>query len=237
MTTEAVKKPRLSLVIPVYNEAATLADALRALAPLREQGVELIVVDGQSRDDSAVQAEGLADRVVPSMRGRARQMNAGAARAQSDRLLFLHADTRLPADALPAIEAALGAGGPAWGRFDVCIDSRSALLRRVAWLMNLRSRLTGIATGDQAIFMTRDAFRAVNGFPDQELMEDVEISASLRRIQRPACLRQTVTTSARRWERNGILPTILLMWRLRLLYWLGVAPDRLARSYRRSARG
>ena len=225
--------PGLSIVIPVLNEAATVGPALQALAAWRGQGrVEVIVVDGQSHDGSVAAARDGADRVVNSMRGRARQMNAGASKAAAEVLLFLHADTRLPHNAPDLVEAALRKSGAIWGRFDVCIEGKARGLRMVAALMNRRSRLTGIATGDQAILVTRSAFDAVGGYPDQPLMEDIEFSASLRRLGRPACLRECVVTSGRRWERHGVWRTILLMWRLRALYWLGVSPQRLARSYR-----
>ena len=226
--------PRLSIVVPVYNEAEILAEALQALAPLREQGAaEVIVVDGQSRDATLEVANAApVDRVVNTMRGRALQMNAGATKARGDHLLFLHADTRLPADAPALIAQALDQQGHAWGRFDVCIEGRSRMLRVVAAFINRRSRFTGIATGDQAIFVTREAFDSVGGYPKQPLMEDLELSRSLRRIGAPACLRATVLTSGRRWERDGVWRTILLMWRLRALYWLGVSPQRLARRWR-----
>ncbi|MEP7057053.1 MAG: TIGR04283 family arsenosugar biosynthesis glycosyltransferase [Caldimonas sp.] len=229
---------RLSIVVPVLDEAALIESALRALAPLRAQGVELIVVDGESRDGSAAAAVPWADRVVTVPRGRARQMNAGAASASGDVLLFLHADTTLPARALDAVALALDPGragrrtASVWGRFDVRIAGSAPVLRIVAALMNLRSRLTGIATGDQAIFVTRAAFDAVGGFPEQPLMEDIELAKRLRRLSAPACLRERVVTSARRWENRGTWSTIVLMWRLRLLYRLGIAPERLARSYR-----
>ncbi len=235
MTTVETRRtpPRLSIIVPVYNEAAILADSLQALAPFREQGAEVIVVDGQSRDASfAVASAAPVDRVLPAVRGRALQMNLGAAKASGDHLLFLHADTRLPADAPAQIAAALDGQGHVWGRFDVRIEGQSRSLRMVAGLMNRRSRLTGIATGDQAIFVTRAAFESVGGYPKQPLMEDLELSRSLRRIGPPACLRSTVLTSGRRWERDGVLRTILLMWRLRTLYWLGVSPQRLARQWR-----
>ena len=222
----------LSIVMPVFDEAERMAVALAALAPLRERdGAELIVVDGGSRDASVARCAGLADRVIAAPRGRARQMNAGAAAARGDALLFLHADTALPPGAPAAIADALS--GHAWGRFDVRIDGRAALLPAVAALMNLRSRLSGIATGDQAIFVRRAAFDAVGGFPDQPLMEDIEISRRLRRqCGRPACLRDKVVTSGRRWDRDGAWRTIVLMWRLRWLYWRGVPPERLAAAYR-----
>ena len=225
--------PRLSIVVPVYNEAETLAAALQALAPLREHGAEVIVVDGQSRDATlAVANAAPVDRVVNSLRGRAIQMNAGAAKAGGDHFLFLHADTRLPPDAPALIAAALDQQGHVWGRFDVCIEGRPRMLRVVAASMNRRSRMTGIATGDQAIFVTRAAFESVGGYVNQALMEDIELSRSLRRIGAPACLRETVVTSGRRWERDGVWHTILLMWRLRALYWFGVSPKRLARRWR-----
>ena len=228
----------LSIVMPVLNEASIIEAALRALAPFRAQRVEIVVVDGGSRDGTVALAATGADRVIAGARGRAAQMNAGAAAARGDTLLFLHADTALPNDAPVQVAAALRrADGrserpAAWGRFDVRIAGRPRSLAVIAALMNLRSRWTGIATGDQAMFMTRAAFDAVGGFPDQPLMEDVEMSRRLRRLSAPACLRARVVTSGRRWEERGVWCTIVLMWRLRLFYSLGVAPERLARSYR-----
>ena len=222
---------RLSIVMPVLDEAAGIGPVLAALQPLRAQGVELVVADGGSGDATPALARPLADAVIGTPRGRARQMNAGAAVARGDALLFLHADTLLPGGALAAVASAL-AGGAAWGRFDVAIDGRPRMLRVVAAMMNRRSRWTGIATGDQAIFVTRAAFRAVGGFPDQPLMEDVELSRRLKRLGRPACLRLCVHTAGRRWEQRGVWRTIALMWGLRLGYFLGAAPARLARWYR-----
>jgi rSAM/selenodomain-associated transferase 2 len=224
--------PRLAIVMPVLDEAERIGIALDALAPLRAQGVAVIVVDGGSRDATPALAAGRADRVLAAPPGRARQMNAGAQQAASaDALLFLHADTALPPDALALIDAALE--HHAWGRFDVRIKGHSRMLPLVAALMNLRSRLTGIATGDQAIFMRRSAFDAVGGFPDQPLMEDIEISRRLKRhCGAPACLRARVVTSGRRWDQRGAWRTIALMWRLRLLYRLGVSAERLAAAYR-----
>jgi rSAM/selenodomain-associated transferase 2 len=200
--------------------------ALEALAPLRSRGHEVIVVDGGSSDGTAELAAPLCDRLMRTQKGRARQMNAGAQAARGDALLFLHADTRLPADADRAVLGALQ--GATWGRFDVRIEGRAWLLRLVACAMNVRSRLTGMATGDQAIFVRRDAFA---GFPEIALMEDVAFSAAMKRRARPVCLRDEVVTSGRRWERGGVLATVLLMWRLRLRYALGVPPERLARDY------
>lgn len=222
----------LSIVIPALNEAAGIVATLQALAPLRERGAEVIVVDGGSRDATAELARPLADRVIDGPRGRARQMNAGAAAASSSSLLFLHADTRLPDRADALIARALATDPLAWGRFDVRIDGRSRLFPVIAALMNRRSRWSGIATGDQAMFMTRAAFEAAGGFPDQPLMEDIELSSRLKRLRAPVCLRERVITSGRRWEQRGVWRTIVLMWRLRLLYALGVSADRLAAWYR-----
>jgi rSAM/selenodomain-associated transferase 2 len=223
--------PRLSIVIPVLDEAECIGAALAALAPLRAQGVQVIVADGGSRDGTVARCEGAADVVITSPRGRAPQMNAGVRAATGDALLFLHADTSLPHDALALVAASLARR--AWGRFDVRIDGRSRWLPVVAGLMNIRSRLTSIATGDQALFMRRDAFDAVGGFPDQALMEDIEMSKRLRRrFGAPACVRAKVITSGRRWDERGAWRTIVLMWRLRWLYWRGVSADRLAAAYR-----
>ena len=221
----------LSIVMPVLDEAAGIASTLQALAPLRARGHELIVVDGGSRDGTPKLAAALADQVVLSEPGRARQMNAGAAQARGEVLLFLHADTLLPADADTLIAAAM-ARGAVWGRFDVRIAGRSALLPLVAALMNLRSRLSGIATGDQAIFVQRSAFEFLGGFPAQPLMEDIALSRRLRALAPPACLRERVLTSGRRWDQRGAWRTIWLMWRLRWRYWRGESAEALARDYR-----
>jgi rSAM/selenodomain-associated transferase 2 len=224
---------RVSIVIPVVDEAAGIAATLNSLAACRAAGAQVLVVDGGSSDGTPERCEGLADRVLRSPRGRARQMNAGAALAQAPLLLFLHADTVLPEGAIECVERSLAAGGAAWGRFDVRIAGRSMMVPLIAALMNRRSRWSGIATGDQAIFVRRDAFVAAGGFPDQALMEDIELSRRLRkRFGWPACVRSPVITSGRRWERRGVWRTIWLMWRLRLLYWLGTPPDKLAQSYR-----
>ncbi|CAG0929840.1 Poly-beta-1,6-N-acetyl-D-glucosamine synthase [Planctomycetaceae bacterium] len=222
---------RISIVMPVLNEAGSIAETLRALAGCRCAGAELLLVDGGSDDATLRAAAGLADQLLDAPRGRARQMNAGAARARGEVLLFLHADTMLPDDALAAIVKTIDSGAR-WGRFDVTISGSSAMFPLIAALMNRRSRWSGIATGDQAMFVRRDTFEQVGGFPDQPLMEDIELSRRLRRLARPACLRARVITSGRRWERFGIWRTILLMWRLRLLYWLGAPAERLAKAYR-----
>jgi rSAM/selenodomain-associated transferase 2 len=224
-------KPALSIVIPALNEAAGIEATLQALQELRARGVELVLADGGSSDATPTLARPWVDAVVDAPRGRALQMNAGAARARADALLFLHADTRLPPMGDELVLQAL-AGGACWGRFDVRIEGRPWMLRVVAALMNLRSRASGIATGDQAIFVTREAFERVGGFPVQPLMEDIEISRRLKRLGRPACLGARVCTSGRRWEQRGVWRTIVLMWRLRWRYWRGESAARLAQAYR-----
>lgn len=229
---EARTEQQISVIVPTLNEAGQIAATLAALQPLRAAGGEVIVVDGGSTDDTMALAQPLADVVLSAPRGRARQMNAGAARAGGGILLFLHADTRLPEDAVPAVRAGLMHSGRSWGRFDVRLSGRYPLLRVIERLMNLRSRWSGIATGDHAMFARRAAFRAVGGFPDIALMEDIALSRALKQAcGAPLCLSSVVVTSSRRWEAHGILRTILLMWRLRLAYFLGASPERLARRY------
>lgn len=221
---------KLSVIVPVLDEAGGIVAALAALAPLRARGAEVVVADGGSRDTTVALAAPLADAIVTAPRGRGSQMNAGAAVATGDVLVFLHADTRLPADADTLIRDGLERTGRVWGRFDVRIAGTHPLLRVIAAMMNLRSRLTGIATGDQAIFVTWAPFGA--GFPDIALMEDIAISRRLKRIGPPLCIAAgPVVTSGRRWERHGVVRTIVLMWSLRLAYWLGASPDWLARRY------
>lgn len=224
---------RISIIMPVLNEkAGVLGASLAALRPLRMAGHEVIVVDGDSIDASPAVAEKFADRLIVSPPGRARQMNAGAAAATGDIFLFLHADTLLPLRADRLIAHGLETSGRLWGRFDVRLSGQSPMLRMVERAMNLRSRLTGIATGDQAIFVRRALFQAAGGFPDLALMEDVAMSARLKRFGLPLCLKSQVVTSSRRWEKNGILRTIFLMWGLRLAFALGADPGKLARIYR-----
>jgi rSAM/selenodomain-associated transferase 2 len=223
---------RLSVVVPTLDEAAGIEATLRRLQPLRARGHEVVVADGGSRDGTAATAAPLADRVVAAPRGRARQQNAGAAAATGDVLLFLHADTLAPPDADRLVLDGLRRTGRGWGRFDVRLSGRHPLLRLTGRLIALRSRLSGIATGDQAVFVRRDWFEGAGGFPDIPLMEDVALTRVLRRRGRPLCLRARVVTSSRRWEEQGIARTILLMWRLRLAYALGADPHRLAERYR-----
>ena len=223
-------RPFLSVVVPVLNEAATLGAQLAALQELRNRGAELLLVDGGSSDGTRELARPLVDRLLEAPRGRAVQMNAGAQASQGEVLLFLHADSRLPPAADDRLRSALVAGA-AWGRFDVRIDGRHRLLRVVERMMNWRSRLSGIATGDQAIFVRREVFIALGGYPELPLMEDIALSKRLKRLGRPACLRAVVVTSGRRWEQHGVLRTIVLMWRLRASYFLGADPQQLAIRY------
>ncbi len=228
----AARRFALRIVIPVLNEGEALTERLAILQPLRSEGVELVVVDGGSTDESWARARPWVDRLMASPPGRARQMNTGAQDtpgSQVDALLFLHADTQLPSNAVALILAALRER--AWGRFDVQLDSQDWRLSMVQAMMNLRSRLSGIATGDQAMFVRADAFRAAGGFPDQPLMEDIELSARLKRFSHPACLHVRVRTSARKWERGGVWRTIFMMWRLRLAYFFGASPQQLAHEY------
>jgi rSAM/selenodomain-associated transferase 2 len=224
---------RLSIIVPTLNEAANIEAALARLQPLRARGHEVIVADGGSADGTAALARGGADHVIDAPRGRALQMNAGAQRAGAEVLLFLHADTRLPGEAERLILDGLRDSGRAWGRFDVRIEGRHWLLPLIALGMNLRSRLTQVCTGDQCIFVRRDLFTRVGGYPPIALMEDIALSKALRRAGRPLCLAARVVTSGRRWERNGVARTMFFMWGLRLRYFFGARPARLAKLYDR----
>jgi rSAM/selenodomain-associated transferase 2 len=222
----------ISIIVPVLNESTALPALLERLLPLQQQSCEVLLVDGGSVDDSVGLIEAAGFRVLQSEWGRARQMNAGAALATGDVLLFLHVDTELPYGAIACVHEALANGKQRWGRFDVRISGRHWMLPVIASMMNLRSRLTGIATGDQAMFVGRASFDAVGGFANLPLMEVIELSGRLRRITRPACIAHRVTTSGRRWETRGVWRTMVLMWCLRWNYWRGVAPELLARAYR-----
>jgi rSAM/selenodomain-associated transferase 2 len=223
----------ISIVIPTLNEAPNLERMLPVLVA-RFPGAEVILVDGGSTDaTAAIAARSPQVHFISSPRGRARQMNAGERAARGDVLLFLHADTILPDGALAAVEAATRDPGVVAGRFDVRFDNPGRVFRMIAWFMNERSRLSGIATGDQAIFVCREPFEALGGYPDMPLMEDVELCRRLKRRGHVAALRLSVTTSARKWEREGVVRTILLMWTIRFLYMVGVPPARLHRWYYR----
>ena len=222
---------KLTVIVPMLNEARVLPQLLAQLQRVQADGHQLLLVDGGSNDGSAQQARTAGFQVIESARGRARQMNAGVEHACGDVLLFLHADTRLPADYWPAIQQGLAQGNRVWGRFDVSIEGRPWMLRVVSLMINLRSRLSGIATGDQAMFVKHGAFIEAGRFADLPLMEDIDLSQRLLRVSRPLCLRQRVITSGRRWETRGVWTTIFLMWRLRYAYWRGVPASELAKAY------
>ncbi len=222
---------KLSIIIPVLNEENSIAAFLQSLQRLREAGNELIVVDGGSHDNTMTHATGLCDMQLISEKGRALQMNAGAKAASGDVLLFLHADTLLPTIASEKILKSITDGKRCWGRFDVKLSGKAFLFYLIASLMNLRSRVTGIATGDQAIFVRADIFSQIGGFQNIPLMEDIAISKQLKNISSPICLREKVITSSRRWEEHGSWKTIVLMWRLRLAFFLGEDPKVLVTKY------
>jgi len=222
---------KLSIIVPVLDEGEGIAATLDTLSDMRAVGTEVIVVAGGSRDATIQRARLRADLVISAPRGRALQMNAGAVKATGDVLLFLHADTQLPRDADHLVLNGLDRSGRAWGRFDVRIAGTHPLFAIVGCLMSLRSRISGIATGDQAIFVRRAVFEATGGFPAIPLMEDITLCKRLKRVSRPLCLRECAVTSGRRWEKHGVLRTILLMWRLRIAYFLGADPKRLAERY------
>jgi rSAM/selenodomain-associated transferase 2 len=226
--------PKISIIIPILNEEAVITQTLFAMQPLRARGHEVIVVDGGSDDASLMHSQSLADRVVQGPRGRSRQMNAGASLANGEIFLFLHADTFLPEGADHLIISKMNQNGKIWGHFDVRLSGKHPLVRTIEFLMNWRSRFTGIATGDQGIFVRRKTFHSIGGFPAIDLMEDITLSKTLKKYGHPLCLRQRVIASSRRWEKNGIFRTVLLMWYLRLAYFFGADPQYLARLYRRS---
>ncbi len=231
----------VSIIVPILNEANNLPHLFIYIAGLNPSPQQIILVDGGSNDDSFEWAQKfIADlnnsnqsainwQVVKSQAGRARQMNKGASLATSDILLFLHADTELPTHAVADIQTAMQKSE--WGRFNVKLNSRQPMLWVVSHMINLRSRLTSIATGDQAIFITRKLFEQVGGYPQQALMEDVELCKQLKAKSKPACLKTKVITSARRWEQHGTCRTILLMWQLRFDYWRGVSADNIKARY------
>ena len=232
MAAVAKRRKRLAVVIPTLNEAQGITGLLESLQPLRTRGHRLLVVDGGSCDDTPDLARPLADAVLQAPQGRAMQMHAGALASDAEVLWFLHADSRVPQDADRLIESALMRPGVRWGYFNIRLEDAGGLLRLVARMMNLRTRLTGIVTGDQGLFVYRDSYLRAGGFPPVPLMEDIALSKRLRRVARPGAARAVLQTSARRWQRHGILRTILLMWILRLGYWLGLQPRYLARMYR-----
>jgi len=231
VTVGVVSKPKLSIIIPTLNESRTIARTLLALQPLRQAGHQVILVDGGSTDDTVEQSTSLVDRVLSTTRGRASQMQFGALNADGDMLWFLHADTVPGSKAVGQAEQLSTRLENSWGYFQVSFREKSILLAMIPCLMNLRSRLTAVGTGDQGIFVSRKLYDAVGGFDDIPLMEDISLCKKLRKISRPRCLSGTLQTSARRWLDNGIIRTILLMWCLRFAYFVGVKPNALARFY------
>ncbi len=223
----------LSIIIPTLNEAENMPALLASLQPLRQRGAEVVIADGGSTDDTVALAGSSADRVITADLGRARQLNAGAKVANGEILCFLHADSRLPDGADGLMINGLSRSRRSWGRFDVRITGTHPMLRVIAHLMNWRSRLTGIATGDQGMFVTRSLFEAAGRFPEIGLMEDIALSRRLKIYGAPLCIAHKLTTSGRRWEKHGVWATMLMMWRLRLAYWLGADPNRLAAQYAR----
>ncbi|HYQ71165.1 MAG TPA: TIGR04283 family arsenosugar biosynthesis glycosyltransferase [Gammaproteobacteria bacterium] len=231
MAVAAAEPLQLSVIIPALNESAAIRATLQALQPLRARGHEVIVVDGGSHDLTVELSRPLSDRVIAARTGRAAQMREGVAAAAGTVLWFLHADTVAPQDADRLILEALQQRQADWGRFDIRLSQTRTLLRCVAWMMNQRSRLSGTTTGDQGIFVTRRAYEATGGFPEIPLMEDIALSRALCRHGRPARIRTPLVSSPRRWLTHGVLRTILRMWMLRLAYFLGVNPERLAAYY------
>jgi len=222
---------KLSIIIPVLNEATVIEEQLRGLQPFRDGDVELIVADGGSEDHTAKLAEYLADRVVVSKPGRAHQMNRGSQVAKGEVFLFLHVDTALSCDAFLELQKVLARGHFSWGWFDVRLSNTGRAYRIIGAFMNIRARLTGVCTGDQSLIVSRQLFERLRGFPEISLMEDIAISKLLRQVAKPWICDKHVIVSARRWEQRGLVRTILLMWKLRFLYFLGVSTDRLAALY------
>ncbi|VAW50105.1 hypothetical protein MNBD_GAMMA06-67 [hydrothermal vent metagenome] len=226
---------KISIIIPVLNEEAILSHINEHLQSIKEQGHEVIIVDGGSTDNTLMMAQEITDRVVISKAGRALQMNNGAAIASGKILLFLHVDTFLPDNTIQIIldnyQKESYRRKNYWGRFDVRLSSSKYVYRLIEGFMNLRSCITSIATGDQAIFIEKNLFNKVGQFPEIVLMEDIAISRQLKKIAKPVCIKQKVVSSSRRWENNGVVATVLLMWKLRLYYFFGVSPKKLNQLY------
>ena len=221
---------KISIIIPVLNEQENLSRLTAYLQLVQDQGHEVIIVDGGSKDNTLTMAYEITRHVVVSNAGRALQMNSGADIATGEVLLFLHADTQLPENTVQIISELFN-NKNYWGRFNVRLSSNKTVYRLIEQLINLRSRLTSIATGDQAIFIEKNLFDRVAGFPEIALMEDVAISKRLKKIVKPICLKQKVITSSRRWETKGVAATVFLMWKLRLYYFFGMSPDKLKQLY------
>jgi len=227
--------PFLSVIVPVYNEGDRLLSFVKHIFERIGRENQVIVVDGGSDDQSIYQLKTYAKceenlSVISAPKSRALQMNAGAKKAKTDNLLFLHADTLLPDLAISEL-LYFSTSKYIWGRFDVRLNNASLPYKIISWFINKRSRLTSIATGDQAIFIRRDIFEKINGYVEQPLMEDIDISVRLKRISPPYCIKTVVTTSARKWESEGVIKTVWLMWKLRASYARGVSPKKLVKEY------
>ena len=220
----------ISIIIPALNEEKSIKALLQQLQLYRQQGHEVIVVDGGSNDETVSISKPLADKVITSGAGRARQMNKGVAESANEVLWFLHADTSIPENVVETIQKSLDKCE--WGRFNIELSGSKFLFRIIEKMINIRSCLSGVATGDQGIFVKRKTLESIGGYSEIPLMEDIALSNKLKTISQPVCIKETITTSSRRWEKNGIIITILLMWYLRFLYWIGVTPDKLAKLYR-----
>ncbi|MDQ6954421.1 MAG: TIGR04283 family arsenosugar biosynthesis glycosyltransferase [Mariprofundaceae bacterium] len=221
----------LTVIVPVFNEAISLAQNMAQLKALLKH-CSIMFCDGESDDETCFLLKQSGLLYCCSLRGRALQMNAGAKLCQSDILLFMHADTVINGSHIQAVKEAMQDRAIVGGRFDVHLSGKRKAFRVIEYMINLRSRLTGVSTGDQCQFVRRSVFEAMGGFSDQPLMEDVAFSKQLKRYGKVTCLRHKVSTSSRRWEKYGIVKTVILMWKLRFLYWLGMSPERLARMYR-----
>lgn len=217
-----------SIIIPTFNESQNIRSCLRALQPFRDRS-EIIIIDGGSTDKTCEIALALADKIILSSKGRAKQMNIGACHATGDTLVFLHADTFLPKNALELITQ----NHLSWGRFDIQLSGKPVMLKVISLFMNWRSRMTGIATGDQVIFVNKQLFVQAGRYPDLALMEDISLCSELKKITAPVCLKEKVLSSGRRWEQYGVFKTILLMWNIRLRYFFGENPDVLSTLYSR----
>lgn len=221
---------KISIIIPVLNEADGIEVFLKKLQAFRKSGHELVLVDGKSDDNTCTLARPFVDQMISCEKGRAKQLDQGVKMATGQVFLFLHADTLLPENAVQAILEALFKGYY-WGRFNVRLSGSHFLFRIIERMMNWRSCITGIVTGDQAIFMSKMLYYDIGGMPQIELMEDIELSKRLNKWTKPVCLKAFVITSSRRWEKNGILSTLFFMWNMRLQYFFGASPKDLCNKY------
>ncbi len=222
---------KFSFIIPVLNEESFFVEQTKIFTSLLEQGHEVIVVDGGSTDQSVVIAEQIGCICISTNPSRGHQLHIGAKKSSNQILVFMHADTLLPPSGLGNIRNVMEKANNYWGRFNVVFTNQKLVFKVIAWFMNKRSCLTGIVTGDHTFFMKREIYFNSGGFSDIPIMEDIELSKKLRKYSRPVCLSEKVITSSRKWEQQGVLKTILLMWYLRLLFYVGVPAEKLAKRY------